>query len=69
MWWSIYGLAFSSLNGWQNLAIISPIYITLLLLFGSGIPTLEKTYAKRYGQAWEKYRNKTSLIIPWFQSS
>lgn len=66
VWWSIYGFCFASFFAWQHIAIISPIYITLLLIFGTGIPTLEKNYTKKYGQDWEKYKKKTSPVIPWF---
>lgn len=64
-----YGLSFVSLSSWQHLALISPIYITFLLIFGTGIPTLEKNYNKKYGEAWEKYKKKTSPVIPWFPAS
>lgn len=69
VWWSIYGFCFVSLSSWQHLALISPIYITFLLIFGTGIPTLEKNYNKKYGEAWEKYKKKTSPVIPWFPAS
>ncbi len=68
VWWGIYLLCFSGLQGMQHLAIVSPIYITVLLLFVSGVPTLEKNYAQKYGSSWLNYKQQTSLIIPWFRS-
>lgn len=64
MWWSIYLFIVRDLNGWQHLLIMGPIYITSLLLFVTGVPTLEKQYEKRYGEKWQEYKNKTSLIVP-----
>lgn len=64
MWWSIYLFIVRDLNGWQHLLIIGPMYISALLLFVTGVPTLEKKYEQRYGEKWQKYKNKTSLIIP-----
>lgn len=64
MWWSIYLFIVNDLNGWQHTLIIGPIYISSLLLFVTGVPTLEKQYEKRYGEKWQEYKNKTSLIIP-----
>jgi steroid 5-alpha reductase family enzyme len=64
MWWSIYLFIVSDLNGWQHMLIIGPIYISSLLLFVTGVPTLEKKYEKRYGSEWANYKKQTSLIIP-----
>lgn len=64
MWWSIYFFVFSNLDGWQHLTLISPLYISFLLLFVSGVPTLEKKYEKQYGKEWQDYKKKTSLIFP-----
>ncbi|GJN23575.1 hypothetical protein PR202_gb11237 [Eleusine coracana subsp. coracana] len=51
----------------QNGFIFGPIFLTLLLLFLSGIPLLEKSSAdKRYGRLEEYriYKNETSPLIP-----
>lgn len=50
--------------------IVAPIFITLLLMFVSGLPLSERPGAKkRYenGSNWEGYRrylNRTSILIP-----
>lgn len=62
MWWGIGLIALSSANGWA--ALISPIAITYLLLFVSGVPLLEKKYEGR--PEWEAYKKKTSMFFPWF---
>lgn len=42
--------------------IISPVVITLLLLFVSGVPLLEKKYQDR--EDFKAYANKTSKFFP-----
>lgn len=42
--------------------IVSPLTITGLLLFVSGVPMLEKKYAGR--PDWEAYKGRTSKFIP-----
>lgn len=64
MWWSIYLFVVGDLNNWQHLLVIGPIYISSLLLFVTGVPTLEKKYEQKYGKQWQEYKNKTSLIVP-----
>jgi steroid 5-alpha reductase family enzyme len=62
MWWGIFLIALS--GGTSFYAIASPITITLLLLFVSGIPLLEKSMQDRPG--YKEYATKTSIFIPWF---
>lgn len=62
MWWGIFLIALS--GGVSPLAIISPITITVLLLFVSGVPLLEKDMKNRPGYA--EYAKKTSIFLPWF---
>lgn len=61
MWWGIWLIAFSVPYGWAT--IVSPMLITFLLLFVSGIPLAEKQFA---GDAqYEAYKKRTSVFIPW----
>ncbi len=62
MWWGMAMLALSAPNGW--LGLVGPLVITILLLFVSGVPLLEKKYAGR--PDWEEYKKRTSIFIPWF---
>ncbi len=62
LWWGMGILALSAPDGW--LGLIGPIVITLLLLFVSGVPLLEKKYAGR--PDWEEYKKRTSKFVPWF---
>jgi steroid 5-alpha reductase family enzyme len=62
MWWGLWLIVLPLPFGW--LGIISPITITYLLAFVSGLPMLEKKYI---GNAnYEAYKKKTSALIPWF---
>jgi steroid 5-alpha reductase family enzyme len=62
MWWGIFLLALSS--GASLLSILSPIIITLLLVFVSGVPMLEKSMKKKPG--FDEYARRTNIFIPWF---
>jgi steroid 5-alpha reductase family enzyme len=48
------------------LTVLGPLAITLLLLFVSGIPLLEQSADRRYGDnsAYLDYKRRTSLFIP-----
>ena len=59
-WWGIFLIALSIPNSFFT--IIGPITITILILFVSGIPLLERKYAGR--PDFEKYKKKTSMFIP-----
>jgi steroid 5-alpha reductase family enzyme len=60
MWWGLAVIALSAPLGW--LGLVSPVTITLLLVFVSGIPLVE---ARHRGEpAWEAYRARTSAFLP-----
>jgi steroid 5-alpha reductase family enzyme len=59
MWWGIFLI---SLSVGGVYTIISPILITLLLLFVSGVPLLEKKY--KGNKEFEEYAKVTSVFIP-----
>jgi steroid 5-alpha reductase family enzyme len=62
LWW---GVSLVSLSGGASLfVLVSPVTITLLLLFVSGVPILEKAMKDRPGYA--QYAAKTSIFFPWF---
>ena len=47
--------------------LLSPIIITLLLRYVSGVPMLEKKYEGRAD--WEEYKKKTPVFVPFFKTS
>lgn len=62
LWWGLGLVALGSRNGAAGL--IGPAAITLLLVFVSGVPLLEKKYAGR--PDWEAYKARTPKFAPWF---
>ena len=67
-WLGIYILAFSSLTNIQRLySFISPLFITILLIFVTGLPKLEEYADKKWGKLkqYKEYKRKTSIIVPW----
>ncbi len=60
LWWGIFFFALSLQSGF--LLIISPLTITFLILFVSGIPMLEKKYENNPDFA--EYKKRTSAFFP-----
>lgn len=74
-WWSIYFASLPALLGAPAavmipyaplVALISPAFITFLLLRVSGIPLLESKYAKQYkdNAEYAEYVRTTPLLVP-----
>lgn len=66
LWIGVAIIALPVLQGWQWVAMISPVFVTLLLTRISGIPLLaKKADAKWGGQAdYEEYKKNTPVLIP-----
>ena len=66
LWIGIAIIAIPVLQGWQWVAMISPIFVTLLLTRVSGIPLLEKKADKKWGgqEDYETYKKDTPVLIP-----
>ena len=66
VWWGIFIFATPIMRGISFLNILSPIYITFILLFVSGIPLLEKSYDSKFGgdKKYQEYKRRTSILIP-----
>lgn len=60
MWWGIFVIALSVPYGWVG--VLTPVLITYLLLFVSGVPMTEKSFQGKPG--WEAYKKRTSKFIP-----
>lgn len=68
VWIGIYIYTWFGLSGMQSLVgLLSPLLISSLLLFVSGIPLLEKKADKRHGDnpRYQSYKAKTSVLVPW----
>lgn len=68
VWWGLW-LAVASGLALTNIfiALVSPVFITYLLVFVSGIPLLEKRYQERYtgNSDYTNYTQRTAKLIPW----
>jgi steroid 5-alpha reductase family enzyme len=60
IWLGISFFALGSRLGW--ITLISPVAITLLLRFVSGVPMLEKKY--KGCPDWEEYKRRTAPFVP-----
>lgn len=60
MWWGIWICTIGTPYVWW--ALISPVVITILVRFVSGVPLTEKLMSKRDG--WSDYVKKTSIFLP-----
>jgi steroid 5-alpha reductase family enzyme len=66
LWVGIAIIAAPVLQGWQWIAMISPIFVTFLLTRVSGVPPLEKKADKKWGgqEDYETYKKNTPVLIP-----
>lgn len=66
LWLGVAIIALPILQGWQWVALISPLFVTLLLTRVSGVPMLEKRADEKWGgQAdYEAYKAQTPVLIP-----
>ncbi len=66
VWWGIFITCLNYLEGIEFLTIIGPIFISLMLRFVSGVPTIEKRYEEKFGdnKEYRKYKENTRLLIP-----
>ena len=66
LWVGVAVIALPVLQGWTWVALISPVFVTLLLTRVSGVPLLEKKADKKWGgQAdYEAYKKNTPVLIP-----
>ncbi|CAN8235027.1 unnamed protein product [Cochlearia groenlandica] len=65
LWWGIFVASSPALHGAEYLVVLGPIFLTLLLLFVSGIPLLEASADKKHGHlgAYRFYKKTTSPLI------
>jgi steroid 5-alpha reductase family enzyme len=66
LWVGVVIITLPVLQGWQWIALISPIFVILLLTRVSGIPLLEKKADQKWGgqQDYEAYKKNTPVLIP-----
>jgi steroid 5-alpha reductase family enzyme len=66
LWVGVAIIALPVLQGWQWVALISPVFVTLLLTRISGVPLLEKKADEMWGgqEDYEAYKKNTPVLIP-----
>jgi steroid 5-alpha reductase family enzyme len=66
LWFGISIAAIPALQGWQFVAMISPIFVTLLLTKLSGVPMLEAKADERWkgDQDYQAYKANTPVLWP-----
>lgn len=62
-WWGVWLLALSVPYG--GVAVVGPLTITVLILFVSGVPMLEKKMVQHPDFA--EYKQTTNMFFPWFK--
>jgi len=69
IWVGMAVIAFPLLQGWQHVALVSPVFVTLLLTKVSGVPLLEKRADKKWGKRedYQQYKAKTPVLIPFIK--
>ena len=66
VWWGLFVFAVPFLSGAAFAVVIGPVFVTVLLLFVSGIPLLERSAEAKYGDdpAYREYTRRTSILVP-----
>ncbi len=66
VWWGLFLYTVPVLHGAAFAVVAGPVFITLLLLFVSGIPPLERSAEEKYGNdpAHREYKRRTSILVP-----
>ena len=68
LWIGVLIIAAPALQGWQWVALLSPVFVVVLLTRVSGIPLLEAKAERKWGDdpAYLAYRARTPRLIPRF---
>ena len=66
IWIGVAIIALPVLQGWQFLALISPVFVTILLTRISGVNMLEERADDKWGgmDDYEEYKKNTPVLIP-----
>jgi steroid 5-alpha reductase family enzyme len=66
LWIGVAVIALPVLQGWQWIALISPVFVAILLTRVSGVPMLEKRADEKWGgqEDYEAYKARTPVLIP-----
>lgn len=70
LWFGVFIYTLIGLNFSQAiLGLIGPVYISILIIFVSGIPLLEKAADKKWGKNknYQEYKENTSVLVPFLK--
>lgn len=71
LWVGIAVVALPVMQGWQYAALISPVFVFILLNYVSGVPMLERRAKRKWGSdpLYQEYLERTPALIPRPQKS
>lgn len=66
LWTGVAIMALPVLSGWNFVALVSPVFVAVLLIGVSGIPLLERKADKRWGAepGYQEYKRNTPVLVP-----
>ena len=66
LWWGMFFMIAPMLYGFYWLLLVGPVFITILITKVSGIPLLQASANKKYGDdpSYQNYIRRTNLLIP-----
>jgi steroid 5-alpha reductase family enzyme len=64
VWLAYPVIAFDVAMPWTWLSLVGPVMMFLLLRFGTGVPTLEKTMLASRGDKFRDYQKRVSVFFP-----
>ena len=66
LWFGIAIMSATNMSGWQYITLISPIFVSLLLIKISGIPMVESRSDIKWGtvEEYKIYKKTTPVLIP-----
>ena len=66
LWFGIFVMSASVVDGWGWRGAISPVFVAVLLLKVSGVPLLEARARARWGDdpEYQRYRSEVPVLIP-----
>lgn len=67
LWFGLFLSASSTFKGWENMSVLSPIFVSLILTKLSGVPILERRALRQWkdNPAFTAYMQRSSRVIPY----